>query len=55
MDWLVIESVNPYDGRYEFDLAGDQFTTREWGWVKRLAGYLPDNLEDGLDGAATRS
>lgn len=50
MDWIVIDSIPPYDGRYQLDLAGDQFTTREWGWVKRLAGYLPGNLEDGLTG-----
>ena len=27
---------------------GAELTTREWGWLKRLAGYLPSTLEDGL-------
>jgi hypothetical protein len=40
-DWIVIENVPPYDGRYEFDLGQRELTTREWGWIKRLAGYLP--------------
>ena len=48
MDWLILEHVPPYDGRYEWDLEGRELTTREWGWIKRLAGYLPLNIEDGL-------
>lgn len=39
-DFIVLEGVAPYDGRYELVL-GDGLTTREWGWIKRLAGYLP--------------
>ena len=41
MDTIVIEGVHPYDGRYPFDLVGQELTTREWGWIKRLSGYLP--------------
>jgi hypothetical protein len=37
---IVITGVSPYDGRYDLDRERE-FTTREWGWVKRLAGYLP--------------
>ena len=48
VDWLILEHVPPYDGRYEWDLEGRELTTREWGWIKRLAGYLPLNIEDGL-------
>jgi hypothetical protein len=48
MDYIVIEGVKPYDGRYEFDVDG--FTTREWGWIKRLSGYLPLTIDDGFDG-----
>ena len=48
MDWIVIENVAPYDGRWPFDLDGSELTTREWGWIKRLAGYLPLTIEDGL-------
>ena len=42
-------SVKPYDGRYELVLPYE-FTQREWGWAKRLAGYLPGNVDEGLDG-----
>ena len=48
MDYIVVEGVRPYDGRYEFDLEGQELTTREWGWIKRLSGYLPLTVEEGL-------
>ena len=48
MDYIVIEGVPPYDGRWEFDLEGRELTTREWGWVKRLSGYLPLTIDEGL-------
>src|SRR5262245_9847215 len=50
MDWIRIEGVPPHDGRYEFDLGGSGFTTREWGWIKKHAGYLPLTIQAGLDG-----
>jgi hypothetical protein len=46
-DYITITGVKPYDGRYEFDMQARPFTTREWGWVKRHAGYLPLTLERG--------
>ena len=48
MDYIVIEGVPPYDGRWEFDLEGRELTTREWGWIKRLSGYLPLTIDEGL-------
>ena len=48
MDYIVVEGVRPYDGRYEFDLTTRELTTREWGWIKRLSGYLPLTVEEGL-------
>jgi hypothetical protein len=51
MDFIVLENVKPYDGRYEFDLAGSELTTREWGWIKRHSGYLPLTVEEGFTGA----
>jgi hypothetical protein len=45
VDHLVITGVKPWDGRYELNL-DNEFTTREWGWVKRLSGYLPVTLDD---------
>jgi hypothetical protein len=46
VDYVVVKDVPPYDGRYELDLENRPLTTREWGWVKRLAGYLPVDMED---------
>jgi hypothetical protein len=51
VDWVVIEGLPPWDGRYEFDVAYQELTTREWGWVKRLTGYMPLTIEEGLAGA----
>jgi len=50
MDWIVIEGMKPYDGRYELDMQVE-FTVREWGWIKRLAGYQPVTVGDGVQGA----
>src|SRR5262245_6093984 len=45
-DVVKVDGVHPYDGRYELDLEETPFTTREWGWVKRYAGYLPVSLNE---------
>jgi len=42
---LIITGVHPYDGRYPLDTERE-FSTREWGWIKRFAGYLPLTLDD---------
>jgi hypothetical protein len=44
-DFITITGVAPYDGRYEFDITAQPLTTREWGWVKRHAGYLPLTMD----------
>jgi hypothetical protein len=48
---VVVEGVQPWDGRYPLDLNGQELTTREYGWIKRLTGYLPVDLSDGLEKA----
>jgi hypothetical protein len=45
MTRIVIADARPYDGTYELDLERE-FSAREWGWVKRLAGYLPVDVDD---------
>jgi hypothetical protein len=50
VDFVVIEGVKPWDGRYPFDIADSPLTTREWGWIKRLSGNRPGDLEDGFRG-----
>src|SRR3954469_19473391 len=42
---LTVTGVKPYDGSYELELE-QELTTREWGWIKRLAGYLPLAVTD---------
>jgi hypothetical protein len=48
MDYLVIDGVKPYDGRYLLDLEEQEFTTREWGWIKRHSSYLPLTASEGF-------
>lgn len=43
-DWFTITGIKPWDGRYELDPVDAPLTAREWGWIKRLAGYLPVTL-----------
>lgn len=43
-NWITLTGVKPYDGRYELDLDEQPLTMREWGWIKRHAGYLPVTL-----------
>jgi hypothetical protein len=45
-DTVVVTGVRPYDGRYELDIVEQPLTTREWGWIKKHAGYLPATLGD---------
>ena len=40
-DFVVVDGLKPWDGTYPLGLADDPLTTREWGWIKRLTGYLP--------------
>jgi hypothetical protein len=44
-DRIVIAGIPPYDGRYDLDF-DSELTTREWGWIKRFAGYLPATMGD---------
>lgn len=46
---IVVSGVKPYDGAYQLDFASE-LTTREWGWIKRLAGYMPLNLHEAVAG-----
>jgi hypothetical protein len=51
MDWLVVEGVKPWDGRYELPLDEFQFTGREWGWIRRWTGIRPADVLDAMKGA----
>jgi hypothetical protein len=49
-DKLIIKAGTPYDGEYELD-AAEAFTTTEWRWIKKISGYMPATITDGLKGA----
>ena len=40
-DFVVVDGLKPWDGKYPLDTGDQPLTTREWGWIKRLTGYLP--------------
>ena len=50
-DNVMVVSVPPYEGEYEFDLAAQPMTTLEWRWVKKISGYLPLTAAEGFAGA----
>lgn len=48
-DKIVIK-IKPYQGEYELDLEEEAPTGHEWRWIKKVSGYLPLTIEDGLRG-----
>lgn len=50
-DLIVVAGVKPYDGEYELDVEHDPLTTLEWRWVKKISGYLPLTIAEGMAGA----
>lgn len=45
-DRITLSGVKPYDGSYELDIVAAPLTVREWGWIKKHAGYLPVTVGD---------
>lgn len=50
MDKVIIENIRPWDGSYDLDLDTDPLTMLEWRWVKKISGYLPLTIDEGLQG-----
>jgi hypothetical protein len=50
MDRVVITGIPPFDGEFELDLSTRVFSTLEWRWIKKISGYLPLTIQDGLEG-----
>ena len=46
---IVVKGVPPYDGEYELD-TDRAFSTREWHWIKKIAGYMPLTVGEGFAG-----
>ena len=46
---IVVNGIKAYEGEYE--LATDRaFNAREWHWIKKIAGYMPNTVNEGLAG-----
>lgn len=46
---LAIRGIRPYDGEYELD-EERAFNAREWRWIKRISGYMPNTVSEGMRG-----
>lgn len=46
---VVIEGIPAYAGNHELD-TDHSWNAREWGWIKRLSGYLPLTISEGFAG-----
>jgi hypothetical protein len=50
MDRVIVTGVPPFDGEFELDLSTRVFSTLEWRWIKKISGYLPLTIQEGLEG-----
>jgi hypothetical protein len=50
MATLRIHQPKQYAGDYELDLDEDPLTTLEWRWIKKVSGYLPATIGEGVQG-----
>jgi hypothetical protein len=42
--------AKPYAGDYRLDIDEEPLTTLEWRWIKRISGYLPATIREGVKG-----
>jgi hypothetical protein len=50
MATLRIHQPKQYAGDYQLDLDDEPLTTLEWRWVKKISGYLPATIGEGVRG-----
>src|SRR5262252_5063885 len=50
MDRVIVSGIPPFDGEFELDLSTRVFSTLEWRWIKKISGYLPLTIQQGLEG-----
>ena len=50
MDRVIVTGIPPFDGEFELDLSTRVFSTLEWRWIKKISGYLPLTIQEGLEG-----
>ncbi len=49
-DRIKIAGIPAFDGEYDLDIADQPLNALEWRWVKKVSGYLPFTIDDGLAG-----
>ena len=48
-DRVVLDTPR-WKGEFPLDLADDPLTALEWRWVKKISGYMPMTVEEGVGG-----
>ncbi len=49
-DRIKITGIAAFEGEYDLDIADQPLNALEWRWVKKVSGYLPFTIDDGLAG-----
>lgn len=46
----IVLNTERYRGEFELDIDGEPLTSLEWRWIKKISGYMPLTLDEGLAG-----
>ncbi len=49
-DRIKVQGIPAFDGEYDLDIGDQPLNALEWRWVKKISGYLPFTIDDGLSG-----
>lgn len=49
-DRIKIDGIPAFAGEYDLDIGDQPLNALEWRWVKKISGYLPFTIDDGLAG-----
>ncbi len=49
-DRIKIDGIPAFEGEYDLDISDQPLNALEWRWVKKVSGYLPFTIDDGLAG-----
>jgi hypothetical protein len=50
MTVVVVKGSGRYDGEYHLDVENRALNGREWNWIKRISGYMPNTIKEGFQG-----
>lgn len=48
-DRLILDTPR-FKGEWDFDLGDEPLTALEWRWIKKVSGYLPLTIDEGVAG-----